>query len=66
MPYLVACVVGTERLGLAMFLVGDESEWTTAPRNEVAAHHELPASDSRWPVLARTERPVRYHRPSDR
>ena len=51
---------------MALFLASDESEWITGQHFVVDGGFEAGPPWSRWPKFARTERPIRHHRPPDR
>ncbi|MCL4133344.1 UNVERIFIED_CONTAM: hypothetical protein GTU68_014964 [Idotea baltica] len=51
---------------MALFLASDESQWITGREFVVDGGFEAGPAWSRWPEFARTERPIRHHRPPDR
>lgn len=51
---------------MALFLASDESQWITGQEFVVDGGFDAGPAWSRWPEFARTERPIRHHRPPDR
>lgn len=51
---------------MALFLASDDSEWITGREFVVDGGFEVGRPFSKWPAFARTERPIRHHRPPGR
>ena len=51
---------------MALFLASDESQWITGQEFVVDGGFSAGPAWSRWPEFARSERPIRHHRPPDR
>ena len=51
---------------MTLFLASDDAQWITGQAFVVDGGFEAGPPWSRWPKFARTERPIRHHRPPDR